>query len=74
MKTLKESVTFTGPRFEVITVSQLRAMPGDILAQVEFGKTFLITRNGQAVAVLSQPPGDSLAIVFNADGTKSYAP
>lgn len=74
MSTLRESVTFTAPRFEVITVGAFRKRPGDVLAQVGFGKIFLITKNGVPVAVLSQPPGDTLIKVIDSKGQITYMP
>lgn len=38
---------------ETITVSDLRAAPGDVLAQVQQGKTFSITKQGKVVASLA---------------------
>ena len=40
---------------EVITVSDLRAHPGDILTQVSLGKSFCIKRKGDIVAFLVHP-------------------
>lgn len=74
MTALRDNITFTGNRFEIITVGQLRAAPGDIIAQVGFGKTFLITKGGKPAAVLSQPPGDTLTRVIDRHGKTSYIP
>lgn len=74
MRTLKQSVDFTAPRFATITVGEFRRAPGDVLAQVGFGKTFLITKNGNPVAVLSEPPGDTLTKVVDRNGKTSYIP
>ena len=47
---------------EEITVMDLRRGPGDILDQVELGKTYTITRNGKVMAVLSKPEPDALEL------------
>lgn len=52
MKRIRD-IRLTGQ--ETITVSELRACPGDVLSQVEMGKTFTITRRGQVIAVLHPP-------------------
>lgn len=71
MKRLKKEVSLDG-KFEVITLSDLRRLPGEIMQCVELGKTYLITRNGKAIAVLSKPPGETLTIAAGTDGTISY--
>ena len=40
---------------EEITMMQLRKGPGDIIDQVQMGKTFTITKARKVVAVISQP-------------------
>lgn len=40
---------------EEITISDFRSRPGDILTQVQLGRTFTITKNGKPVATLAQP-------------------
>ena len=40
---------------EKITVMELRQGAGDILDQVELGKTYTITRRGKPVGILSKP-------------------
>ena len=56
MKTLTQEVgkTLNG-REETITVTELRSRPGDVLSQVELGKTFNVTRNGKRIAVIFKP-------------------
>jgi hypothetical protein len=68
---LSDEVTLLG-RFETITVGDFRRMPGEILACVLLGKTYLIQRHGKPVAVLSQPPGVSLTTVVDPKGKVSY--
>ncbi len=55
MKTLKQEVESLSGREEIITVSELRARPGDVLSQVDLGKTFKVTRCGRVIAVISKP-------------------
>ena len=43
-----------GGESEKITVMELRQGAGDILDQVELGKTYTITRRGKPVGVLSK--------------------
>ena len=37
---------------QIISMSELRQHPGEILQQVQMGKTFYITKSGKKVAVL----------------------
>lgn len=37
---------------ETISMMDLRSRPGDVIDQVQMGKTFTITKGGKAVAVL----------------------
>lgn len=62
MKTLKQEVGSLQGREETITMSELRAQPGDVLDQVELGKTFNITRNGKVIAVLAKPEPTALEL------------
>ena len=41
-----------------LTMTQLHQNPGDIISQVQMGKTFMITKSGKTVAVLTAPKGD----------------
>lgn len=47
---------------EEITVSDFRSRPGDVLAQVQLGRTFTITKNGKPVAALAQPELNALQL------------
>ena len=60
-KILTKTAILTG-QTETITAMELRATPGDILLQVQMGKTFNITRNGVIVAVLSAPEPNALEL------------
>lgn len=62
MKTLKQEVGSLAGRQETITVTELRARPGDILSQVELGKTFSITRCGLTIAVLCKPEPNAVEL------------
>jgi hypothetical protein len=40
---------------ETITLMDFRKAPGDVITQVQMGKTFTLTKNGKPVAILSKP-------------------
>jgi antitoxin (DNA-binding transcriptional repressor) of toxin-antitoxin stability system len=71
MRRLKQEASLIG-QFESITVSELRQRPGEILTCVELGKTFLITRQGREIAVLSLVPGQTLSITVESDGSLKH--
>ena len=54
MKTLDDMRLLDG-QTETITMSELRSRPGDVIAQIQQGKTFTITKGGKAVAVMHAP-------------------
>lgn len=58
---LTEMKLFVG-KVEQITMGQLRAAPGDVIAQVEMGKTFTITKRGVVVAVIAAPEPTALEL------------
>ena len=47
---------------ETISITDFRKSPGEVLTQVELGKTFTITRNGHAIAVISLPEPTALEL------------
>ena len=47
---------------EEITLTDLRRCPGDVFAQVQMGKVFTVTKNGKAIAVVSQPEPNALEL------------
>ena len=51
MKPLVETLSLKG-EIEVISISQMRALLGDVLTQVQMGKTFIITRNRKRIVRL----------------------
>lgn len=55
MKTLKDEVGSLEGREETITMSELRALPGDVMDQVALGKVFIITRAGRVLGRLVPP-------------------
>lgn len=57
---------------ETITMMQLRSQPGKVIDQTTRGKVFIITKADKPVAILSELPGETLAIVVARDGTISY--
>jgi hypothetical protein len=60
--------------FEVISLSDFRARPGEVLQCVELGKTYVIQKYGKEVAVLSKPPGVTLTINIASDGAVTHTP
>lgn len=54
---------------EVISVSDLRAHPGDILTQVSLGKSFCIKRKGEIVAFLVHPDDADVVHEVHSDGS-----
>ena len=61
-----------GKQFEAITATDFRKQPGEVLDSVALGKTFLITKSGRPVAVLSKPPGETLCIIVDSKGRVGY--
>lgn len=56
MQRLKDYVSLDG-KIETISMRDLRAGPGDIMSQVELGKTFVIERAKKPIALLCKLPG-----------------
>jgi antitoxin (DNA-binding transcriptional repressor) of toxin-antitoxin stability system len=71
MQTLSDTISLFG-KFEEITQTEFRQMYGEVVKQVELGKTYLITSRGKPVAVLSQVPGQQLTIKIGPNGERSY--
>jgi antitoxin (DNA-binding transcriptional repressor) of toxin-antitoxin stability system len=71
MKHIKDEVTLSG-KLESITMMDLRLQPGAVIDSVELGKTFVITKMGKPVAVLSRLPGEILTLTIDEKGHKSY--
>jgi len=42
-------------KFEQITATELRTSSGEILTQISMGKTFIITKRGSPIAVITKP-------------------
>lgn len=53
MKKLVQEIRFTDTK--EITISELRKNPGEVLTQVEMGRSFNVTRNGKIVVCISKP-------------------
>ena len=73
MKRLHKEVTMEGT-FEVISLTDFRTRPGEVLQSVELGKTYVIQKYGKEVAVLSRPPGVQLTINVASDGSVTHRP
>ena len=54
MKRLRDLKAFKG-EIEAITAMEFRKAPGEAFAQVQMGKTFIVTHRGKPIAVLSPP-------------------
>jgi hypothetical protein len=72
MKNIKDEISLAG-KLETISMMELRQQPGEVLKSVELGKTFVVERNGKAIAVLSQLPGQNLTLVIGRRGERSYS-
>jgi len=60
-------IDYTGQEAEV-TITELRASPGDLFDRVARGMTVHVTKGGKRIAVISPPD-----TVINADGSWSGA-
>ena len=67
---LKDCISLEG-LIDEISMMDLRKGPGEIITQVELGKTFVIKRANKPIAILCKVPGD-LTTVVNPDGSISY--
>jgi antitoxin (DNA-binding transcriptional repressor) of toxin-antitoxin stability system len=71
MKQLSEQVSLER-KLEEITISEFRKQPGEVMAQIALGKTFVITKGGKYVAVISRVPGEHLAMDIQRNGAVKY--
>ena len=71
MKTLADQISLKR-KLEEITLSEFRRQPGEVIAQVVLGKTFVITKTGKPVSVLSPLPGEQLSQTILGDGSSKY--
>ena len=71
MKRLHEIAPLKG-QLETISAVDFRKNPGEVFDSVQFGKTFVITRQGKPCALLTQLPGQILNIEVDRDGKKSF--
>jgi antitoxin (DNA-binding transcriptional repressor) of toxin-antitoxin stability system len=69
---LRELAPMEG-QLETITMMELRKQPGEILDSVIFGKTFILTKQGKPCAVLTRLPGQTLSIIVDRKGNRSYS-
>ncbi len=59
---------------QTITMMDLRKNPGEILTAVETGKTFIVTRAGKQIAILSKIPGMEMVMHVDSKGEITYKP
>lgn len=71
-KKLTDSLILAGT-LENITMMELRESPGDIIAQAALGRSFIISKSGRPIAVLSRLPGEQLGMIISRDGKTTYA-
>jgi len=71
MKRLDEQVSLKN-KLETITISDFRSRPGEVMDSIRFGKTFVLTKSGKPLAVLSKVPGIELSMDVNSKGVTSY--
>ena len=69
---VKKRDTLLVGELEVMTLTDFRRGPGDVIAQVQMGKVFVLTKQGKPVAVISKPPGEQLSIVVDHQGRETY--
>lgn len=50
---------------EIISLSEFRAAIGDVISQVELGKTFKITRRRKIIAIVTKAPLVGLEVEVN---------
>ncbi len=68
---LKDEVSLSG-KTEEITLMDLRQHPGEVFASVALGKVFVVTKNGEPIAIISKPPGETLLMIFDEEGKVTY--
>ena len=71
MKSITDEINLAG-KIEKITMMELRKNPGEVIDLVSLGKTFILTRSGKEIAIISKPPGVQLSIKVNSMGKISY--
>lgn len=72
MKRIKEHINLIG-ELEVISMTEFRERPGEVIDAVDLGKVFVLERNKKPIAVLSGLPGVNLAMEINENGNVSYS-
>ena len=70
MQRIQDSIQLND--LETITMTELRQQPGEVMRMVELGRTFLITKGGKPLGVLSRVPGEQLGLKYASDGSVSY--
>jgi hypothetical protein len=71
MKRIRDETTLTG-KLEVISMTELREQPGEVMASVVLGKVWVVTKQGKPFAVISKVPGVTLTLEVASDGTGGF--
>lgn len=72
MKTISERIHLKGSKLEQISMTELRSKPGEVIDLVNLGATYLVTKQGKPIAVISKVPGEQLSIEVSSNGTVNY--
>lgn len=71
MKRLHDQVVLD-KGLERITLTDLRGRPGEVMTLVSMGKTYVLTKHGKDLAVLSKVPGVQLSLEVNRKGVITH--
>jgi len=71
VRRLHDEVSLDG-KLETITMMDLRMRPGEVLDSVMLGKSYILTRSGRPLALITRLPGEQLTIIIKPDGRVEY--
>lgn len=71
MKRLKDQLSLEGT-IEQISMTELRKRPREVIDSVILGKVFLVSKQGNIIAVIQSPPANLLTVI-DRHGNKSYS-